>query len=94
MNRIGEKADYVRAGLRGPTGRHSCHWPGCTVRVPPRSWGCRPHWYALPIAIRNRIWRSFEPGQEVSKTPSRDYVAAAREAQEWIAVHLAKKEQA
>jgi hypothetical protein len=91
---IGQKADYVRARLRGPTGRHHCHWPGCDALVPPAQWGCRPHWLALPRAVRTRIWVAFRPGQEVSKTPSRDYVAAAKAAQDWIAEHLAKKEHA
>ena len=48
-------------------------------------WGCQPHWYRLPKALRDRIWQTYRPGQEISKTPSRDYVAAAREVQEWIA---------
>ena len=81
---IGDKADYVRSRLDGPAGGHHCHWPGCTAKVPPAAWGCRKHWYRLPHAIRNRIWASFRPGQEQSKTPSRAYVEAAREAREWI----------
>ena len=48
-------------------------------------WGCQPHWYRLPKALRDRIWQTYRPGQEISKTPSRDYIAAAREVQEWIA---------
>lgn len=64
---------------------HTCHWPGCSTAVPPRMWGCQPHWYRLPKALRDRIWQTYRPGQEISKTPSCDYVAAAREVQEWIA---------
>ena len=48
-------------------------------------WGCQPHWYRLPKALRDRIWQTYRPGQEISKTPSRDYIAAARAVQEWIA---------
>ncbi|UZW54017.1 hypothetical protein NUH86_10770 [Sphingobium sp. JS3065] len=81
---IGDKADYVRSRLDGPAGGHHCHWSGCTAKVPPAAWGCRKHWYRLPHTIRNRIWASFRPGQEQSKTPSRAYVEAAREAREWI----------
>jgi len=51
-------------------------------------WGCRPHWLTLPKEIRSRIWRAYRVGQEVTKTPSAEYVAAAREAQEWIALRL------
>lgn len=52
--------------------------------MPAALWGCREHWYKLPLALRNKIWASFRPGQEESKTPSRAYVDAAREVREWI----------
>lgn len=63
---------------------HHCHWPGCNREVPPKLWGCKTHWYALPVAIRRRILAAYVPGQEITKTPSAEYMAAAREAQEWI----------
>lgn len=76
------KADYVR---RQPQTRpHHCHWTGCGVQVPPAMWGCKKHWFMLPQAIRDEIWRTFKPGQEVSATPSREYVAAVRKAEAWI----------
>lgn len=79
------KADYVRAEIAtGKTGGHHCHWPGCTRKCAPAAWGCREHWYKLPPALRRRIWQTFRPGQEQSKTPSREYVLVAREVQEWI----------
>lgn len=83
MNR---KADYVR---RQPqTRRHACHWPGCDVQVPPAMWGCRPHWYRLPKALRDRIWWAFVPDQEATMSPSDEYLEAARAVQEWIAAYL------
>lgn len=63
---------------------HTCHWPGCERRVPPARWGCRPHWFQLPLAMRQRIAAAYVPGQEITKTPSRAYIEAAREAQDWI----------
>lgn len=63
---------------------HFCHWPGCRERVPPKLWGCRSHWRALPLQIQRAIWKAYVPGQEVSKTPSAEYIAAAKAAQEWI----------
>lgn len=63
---------------------HHCHWPGCQRVVPPRMWGCRDHWFRLPKALRDKIWAAYVPGQEVSKTPSRAYIAAATEVQNWI----------
>lgn len=64
--------------------QHTCHWPGCDKRVPPAMWGCRQHWYQLPLRIRNRIWATYVPGQEITKTPSRAYLDAVKEAQDWI----------
>lgn len=81
------KAEYVRDRVRTPTRGHHCHWTGCNRKVPPALWGCREHWYMLPRELRDRIWRTFRPGQEESKTPSREYVEAARDVQAWIAEH-------
>lgn len=77
------KADYV---LAQPQSReHTCHWPGCNKQVPPAMWGCRQHWFRLPKHLRDRIWRTYVPGQEINLTPSRDYLDAAQEVQRWIA---------
>lgn len=64
--------------------KHTCHWPGCGRIVEPRLWGCGSHWYRLPADLRRRIWRTYRPGQEITKTPSEAYIAVAREVQEWI----------
>ena len=66
---------------------HTCHWPGCEREVPPKMWGCRQHWHKLPKALRSKIWASYEPGQEITKTPSAEYVTVAREAQQWVNDH-------
>lgn len=63
---------------------HTCHWPGCTKHVPPAMWGCKPHWFALPKRLRDRIWATYRPGQEITKDPSREYLAAADDVQHWI----------
>lgn len=84
MTSTAAKADYVRDRMRGPSGGHACHWPGCERKVPAAVWGCREHWYSLPLDLRRKIWAAFKPGQEETKTPSREYVAVAREVQEWI----------
>lgn len=47
-------------------------------------WGCMTHWFALPLHLRNRIWAAYQPGQEISKTPSAEYIAAANDVQAWI----------
>lgn len=76
------KADHVRRAKSD--GGHTCHWPGCEAKVPPAMWGCRAHWYALPKALRDKVWKAYRPGQEVDKSPSPDYIAVAREVQDWI----------
>ena len=46
----------------------------------------------LPKRLRDMIWAAYNPGQEVTKTPSRGYVRAAREVQEWIKENYPTKE--
>lgn len=64
--------------------KHFCHWPGCKIKVPPKFWGCKAHWFALPKTLRDRIWATYRPGQEITKDPSPEYIAAARDVREWI----------
>lgn len=64
---------------------HTCHWPGCGKAVPPAMWGCKAHWFKLPKRLRDRIWETYRPGQEITKTPSATYLAVAAEVQAWIA---------
>lgn len=85
---MGDKADYVCS--QSQTRDHECHWPGCTTQVKPALWGCRKHWYTLPEELQKKIWKAFEPGQEISGRPSQAYVDAANEVQIWIADYIAK----
>ncbi len=78
------KADYVKSQPASDP-RHICHWPGCGKVVPPAMWGCKQHWFKLPQRLRNRVWATYRPGQEISKTPSTRYLTVAREVREWIA---------
>jgi hypothetical protein len=63
---------------------HHCHWPSCKIEVPPARWGCRQHWFKLPKYLRDKIWATYVPGQEITKTPSQQYIDAAHEVQQWI----------
>lgn len=85
MTTIREKKEYVRSTPNIDNPNHMCHWPGCQKIVPPALWGCRMHWFRLPPAIRTRIWKTYRPGQEISKTPSDEYIEAVKAALEWIA---------
>lgn len=66
------------------TAKHTCHWPRCEVVVPPAMWGCKKHWFTIPKRLRDKIWKTYVPGQEITKTPSAEYVQAAVEVREWI----------
>ena len=57
--------------------KHQCHWPTCETEVPPKMWGCKKHWFMLPKRIRDVIWATYVPGQEITKTPSEEYLVAA-----------------
>jgi hypothetical protein len=47
-------------------------------------WGCKDHWFTLPKFLRDRIWATYRPGQEVRKDPSLEYIVAAQFVQWWI----------
>lgn len=57
---------------------HLCHHPSCSKPVPPKMLSCAPHWFALPKRLRDEIWRTYRPGQEVIKDPSDAYLEAMR----------------
>ncbi|MGD9886185.1 MAG: hypothetical protein AB7U95_39450 [Reyranella sp.] len=39
----------------------------------------------VPAALKREVWRTYRPGQEVTKDPSDQYLAAARAAIEAVA---------
>lgn len=77
-----EKVQHVKAAKQSRS--HTCHWPGCDKQVPPAMWGCKGHWFALPKALRDRIWATYRRGQEERMDPSPEYLKAADDAQLWI----------
>jgi hypothetical protein len=46
----------------------------------------------LPKLLRDRIWQAYSIGQEITKTPSREYVLVAREVQAWIRANFPTEE--
>jgi len=82
---IRSKVAYVKS--QPQTRDHGCHWPGCNKQVPPAMWGCRPHWYRIPAALRHRIWVAYRTGQESDLRPSETYLEAAEAVQQWIRLH-------
>ena len=59
--------------------RHTCHHPDCTTAVPPKVLACKPHWFEIPKPLRDKVWLAYQPRQEVTKTPSVEYLEVIRE---------------
>lgn len=60
--------------------RHTCHADTCETPVPPHMNMCGAHWYQIPKPLRDAIWATYRPGQEVDKRPSADYMDVQRAA--------------
>lgn len=90
MSKTEKVAHVLKAGQ---SRMHHCHWPGCTKEVPPARWGCYRHWMMLPASLRAAIWNAYQIGQEETRSPSREYLEAARKVQEWIRDYLESKKQ-
>lgn len=81
----GTKADHVRREMRrGPTPGHDCHWPGgCHVQTAAAQFCCTKHWRMIPRPLQQKVWRAYRIGQEISKTPTREYMEVMREIKAW-----------
>jgi hypothetical protein len=64
---------------------HLCHATGCETATPPRWFMCKPHWRLVPPNLRDAVWRTYRPGQELDKLPSREYLEAVRAARAAVA---------
>jgi hypothetical protein len=47
-------------------------------------WGCKKHWFKLPAGLRAQVWATYRPGQEITMTPSENYLRVADKVQAWI----------
>lgn len=56
---------------------HHCHAIGCDAVVPPVMHMCLRHWKMVPQPVQKLIWHHYKPGQEITKTPSVDYLCVA-----------------
>ena len=36
-----------------------CPATGCTSVTAPGKFMCRPHWFGLPVALRDEVWRTW-----------------------------------
>jgi hypothetical protein len=62
---------------------HRCHATGCVMPVPAVMFMCKPHWphwFRVPKAMRDRIWKTYREGQCDDMRPSGAYCEAAKAA--------------
>lgn len=59
---------------------HHCHAVGCDKQVPPKMLMCPRHWRMVPKALQQAVWANYAAGQEITKTPSAEYLKAAQAA--------------
>lgn len=75
------KAAYVRAEAAKPhDGSHLCHAVACERPCPPALLMCAAHWRLVPVELQREVWRTYRPGQERDKSPSRAYLLALKQA--------------
>ena len=70
---------------------HTCHADGCDSHVPPKMFMCRRHWFMVPRDLRDLVWATYRPGQEVRMDPTDEYLEVARTAIEAVAAAEASK---
>lgn len=64
---------------------HKCHARGCDREVPPAKLMCLYHWGLVPRPLRDAVRQHYVKGQEITKTPTAEYLNAARAAIEAVA---------
>jgi len=55
---------------------HRCHAVGCNTLVQPKFLMCGKHWSLVPNILKDRVWKTYRPGQEKTKDPSGEYLEA------------------
>lgn len=59
---------------------HYCKIPNCNERISPKLLMCSRHWKQVPSSIQKLVYKNYTAGQEISKMPSPEYEAAAKQA--------------
>jgi hypothetical protein len=62
---------------------HTCHHPNCKKEVRPEKLACPHHWFQLPKRLQKAVWATYVPGQEISKTPSPEYLEVIAQVQDY-----------
>lgn len=90
MTELSEGAQRLAAKSRAlatsRTNAHTCHAEQCEVRVPPKIFMCKKHWYTLPKALRDEVWLHYSVGQEMRMNPTPEYLNVATRCVRFVAV--------
>lgn len=57
--------------------KHTCHAVQCPTDVPPKLLMCPKHWRMVPRQLQRNVWSHYRIGQEIDKSPTREYLDAA-----------------
>jgi hypothetical protein len=71
---------------------HTCHIPTCKVHIQPKLLMCLKHWRLVPTHLQVRVWKTYRPGQEVTKAVTKEYLDAANAAIQAVVHHEAEKQ--
>lgn len=63
---------------------HLCHANRCKSICAPSKLMCLRHWKMVPRHLQNAVYDTFKSGQERTKSPSREWVKAARNAINYV----------
>lgn len=67
-----------------PDPPHLCHAKRCKTAVPEAMLMCRRHWAMVPKWLQRKVWAVYVPGQEITKTPTGEYLEVAQEAIDYV----------
>ena len=73
-------SDPRTAGSASNRVRHTCHAQGCNRAIAARFLMCGRHWAMVPSGLKDKVWQTYRPGQEIDKQPSQEYLAVMKQA--------------
>lgn len=63
-----------------PENKAECVADDCKILIPKRLLMCPKHWRKVPTHIKERIYAYYQPGQEIHKNYSDEYILAVMDA--------------
>lgn len=72
--------------------KHCCAAVDCNTSIALNLLMCRTHWFMVSEMTRDRIWKTYQRGQEIAggPEPSEEYFTAMRQAVQEVATQEGK----